>query len=102
MNKATFDELDRGDIVQHVSSDFATEFVVTGNYGGRVTAVATRDLTNPPEWKLIHKVRYKKPWCENCEDPKPGKMVHVTIERTKHRGNVWRCADCGREITSGG
>ena len=44
----------------------------------------------------------QSPLCKNCQDPMPGKMIHVTIERTKHRGSVTRCAYCGREVTSGG
>lgn len=36
-------------------------FVVTGNYGGRVTAVATVDITNPPEWKVVLKAEGRKP-----------------------------------------
>lgn len=28
---------------------------VTGNYGDRVTAAQTVDLTNPPEWELVSK-----------------------------------------------
>lgn len=28
-------------------------FVVTGNYGDRVTAVRTVDMTNPDEWELV-------------------------------------------------
>lgn len=45
--------LERGDIVKP-HGDSRT-FVVTGNYGGRVTAVATVDITNPPEWEVVLK-----------------------------------------------
>ena len=50
--------LERGDIVKHVNN--SQTFVVTGNYGGRVTAVATVDITNPAEWELVLKARDEK------------------------------------------
>ena len=45
--------LERGDIVKHALDP--RTFIVTGNYGGRVTAVATVDITNPPEWEVVLK-----------------------------------------------
>jgi hypothetical protein len=53
MNKKEFYELKPGDMVKNVGSDDDRVFVVTANYGGRVTAVASVDLTNPPEWELV-------------------------------------------------
>lgn len=41
-------QLQRGDIVRHRSS--GDSMVVTANYGNRVTAVRTVDITNPTEW----------------------------------------------------
>lgn len=51
MNKIEFERLKIGDIVQHVCDD--KSYVVTGNYGGRVTAVGSVDMTNPDEWRLL-------------------------------------------------
>lgn len=48
--------LKRGDIVK-LKSDSRT-FVVTENYGKRVTAVATVDITNPPEWEVVLKAKH--------------------------------------------
>jgi hypothetical protein len=42
-----------GDIVQGKAS--MEIFVVTANYGDRVTAVKTVDITNPAEWNLVWK-----------------------------------------------
>lgn len=46
-----FTRLKMGDIVSHRS--FPGVFVVTGNYGGRATAVRTVDMTNPSEWEFL-------------------------------------------------
>lgn len=43
-------ELQVGDIIRHVSQAFG--FMVTGNFGTRVTAVLTVDITNPSEWEV--------------------------------------------------
>jgi hypothetical protein len=40
-----------GDIVQGKTS--MEIFIVTANYGDRVTAVKTVDITNPIEWMLV-------------------------------------------------
>lgn len=53
MTKEEMKNLKTGDIVQ--SSVTGLGFVVTANYGGRVTAVCTVDITNPSEWNLIQK-----------------------------------------------
>lgn len=42
-----------GDIIRHKSGGKA--FVVTGNYGHHVTAVASVDVTNPHEWERLVK-----------------------------------------------
>ena len=44
-------ELQRGDIVRHRSS--GDSMVVTANYGSRVTAVRTADITNTDEWVKV-------------------------------------------------
>lgn len=52
MDAKIFQKLKPGDIIKHFDDNRA--FVVTGNYGGRVTAVSSVDLTNPSEWEVIH------------------------------------------------
>lgn len=44
-------KLSRGAIVRHKHG--AESYVVTANYGDRVTLVRTADMTNPAEWDLI-------------------------------------------------
>lgn len=58
MTQEDSENLDRGDIVRHVSEDASV--LVDSNYGKRVTAVRTFDLTNPTEWVLVAKANYKK------------------------------------------
>lgn len=60
MTQAEFNGLQTGDIVRH-AGDAAREYVVTANYGDRVTAVRTVDLTNPSEWNLVSKVQRSEP-----------------------------------------
>ena len=50
--------LTTGDIVR--SADGAT-YIVTANYGDRVTAVRTVDITNPSEWDLVLKAEVTPP-----------------------------------------
>ncbi len=45
--------LKRGDLVRHKSG--GRVYVVTDNYGGRVTAVRSVDITNSIEWDAIPK-----------------------------------------------
>jgi hypothetical protein len=54
-----FRQLREGDLIAHRASDLI--FLVTGNYGGRVTAVRTVDVTNAEEWRLARKVRDEAP-----------------------------------------
>ncbi len=58
MREEDFKSLQTGDIVKHKSTQ--EPLIVTTNYGGRVTAMQTYDLTNPNEWNLILKADYKK------------------------------------------
>jgi hypothetical protein len=53
MTPEEFKNLNTGDIVRSKLSSEA--LVVTANYGSRVTAVRSADLTNPSEWELIQK-----------------------------------------------
>ena len=46
-----FSDLERGDMVRHTTSP--ESYVVSFNYGSRVTAVTTVDLTNPKEWEVL-------------------------------------------------
>jgi hypothetical protein len=48
-------ELKTGDIIHGRLSGDA--YVVTGQYGGRATAVRTVDVTNPNEWMLMRPVQ---------------------------------------------
>lgn len=50
MTDEQMNNLRPGDIVRHKSSYDA--YVVTANFGGRVTAVRSVDITNPDEWCL--------------------------------------------------
>lgn len=51
MTKEEMRELKPGDIVQSLSD--GSGYVVTANYGDRITAVKTVDITNPNEWLLV-------------------------------------------------
>jgi len=52
--------LERGDVIRHKLNP-GKSFVVTANYGDRVTAVETVDITNPTEWELVLKSNYTTP-----------------------------------------
>ncbi len=58
MNIIDFYALEVGDLVRHKSSIHS--HVVTGNYGHRVTAVNSVDITNSIEWELVSKACHKK------------------------------------------
>ena len=49
--------LSTGDIIKHVTEP--QTFVVTVNFGDRVTAVTTVDVTNPVEWEVVAKANYR-------------------------------------------
>jgi hypothetical protein len=51
MTPEQFKKLRAGDIVRGKRS--GETYVVTGNYGKRVTAVRTADLTHPDEWDCL-------------------------------------------------
>lgn len=44
-------DIAHGDVLRHRGSDVA--YLVTGNYGDRVTAVRTVDVANPCEWLVM-------------------------------------------------
>lgn len=52
MTKEEFKKLKPGDVVMNNGS--LSTYIVSGNYGNRVTAVITIDLTNPSEWELLY------------------------------------------------
>ena len=56
----TEDELKKlsvGDAIIHIGDLGHHPHIVTGNYGGRVTAVHSVDVTNPIEWVVVRKVK---------------------------------------------
>lgn len=53
MTEDEFKNLKRGAIVRHESQARYESYVVTANYGKRVTAVRTADMTNPSEWEIV-------------------------------------------------
>jgi len=55
MNRKEFELLGPGDIVRHRSG--SRGYIVTANYGERVTAVRTVDLTNPDEWDVVYCIK---------------------------------------------
>ena len=74
MNEMDFLTLNTGDIVKHKLSGDTFEdwkknsYVVTANYGGRITAVRTVDITNPGEWDLIAKAEM---YPKDIDDERP-------------------------------
>jgi hypothetical protein len=59
MTPDEFKALRQGDVV--VSQFNGEYYIVSGNYGDRVTAVMTTDITNPSEWHLVLRARYVQP-----------------------------------------
>lgn len=53
MTQEQFNKLDVGDLVKNKLN--GETFVVTANYGRRVTAVKTADMSNPTEWEIVRK-----------------------------------------------
>ncbi len=48
-----------GDVITPLDRPEQT-FIVTGNYGGRVTAVASVDITDKERWVIKYKANYHK------------------------------------------
>jgi hypothetical protein len=76
MDKEVFSKLDRGDIVKHISN--AGTFVITSNYGKRITATTTVDITNPDEWELVLKATYNK--LPKVPLPPPKKLIREGVK----------------------
>ena len=53
MTEEELKNLAPGDVVRHVHG--ANGYLVTANYGGRITAVRTIDISNAQEWVLAVK-----------------------------------------------
>ena len=52
MTNEEMKQLRVGDVIQHKSLG-SKQYVVTDNYGDRVTAVDSVDVTNPIEWDVV-------------------------------------------------
>jgi hypothetical protein len=55
MTKRELQALRPGDCIQ--SELTKLNYIVTGHYKDRVTAVQSVDVTNPVEWRVVYKVR---------------------------------------------
>jgi hypothetical protein len=53
MTKEEFDSLKPGDVIGHTDPLFSHSWIVSANYGDRVTLVATADAVNPAEWEIV-------------------------------------------------
>jgi hypothetical protein len=85
-----FKLLKRGSIVRPVGG--GQSYVVEANYGDRVTAVRTVELTNPDEWEIVK----MKLLCE-CNSSNCTSMVDMTPEEARkkeHNGWVAIADDC--------
>jgi len=69
LSNEEFKNLREGDVVRGKFS--AQIFIITANYGRRVTAVWTVDITNPDEFDIIHKAAGPGPG--PLDLPKPSK-----------------------------
>jgi len=70
MTKDEFILLQPGDVIRHKGRKSAV-YIVHGNYGGRVTAVRTVDVTNIEEWELRCK----------CEQQPVGPLFTTTVSK---------------------
>lgn len=54
MTREEFENLEPGNLVKQISGAFGEcVFVVTANFGYRITAVATAELINEAEWEKV-------------------------------------------------
>lgn len=94
MKPEEFKSLSTGDIVRHARG--SSSFVVTYNYGDRVTAVRTADLTNPSEWDLCYKANPKPP--SDMRGPEP--VVRHAGPRLclswRNPGKFWKLSEGGQ------
>ena len=58
MTRDEFLNLQPGDLILSKSGE--RSLIVTGNYGNKVTAIMTIDITNPEEWQLILHTRMRR------------------------------------------
>lgn len=56
MTEQDFKDLSTGDVIS--SNTTGVRYVVAANYGDRVTAIASVDVTNPIEFSLQAKAKY--------------------------------------------
>lgn len=63
MTTEEFRKLKPGDIVRSAHSGYG--FIVMANYGDRVTAATTVDMSNPIEWLLVRSDQ-GEPICGEC------------------------------------
>lgn len=64
MTQAELDQLDRGDIIRHVTGE---SYIVLQRHGKRLTAIREVDVSNPSEWEL---------WSRNPRCMKPATRHH--------------------------
>ena len=57
---STLRDLQPGDMIRHATNGDRT-YIVTANYGTRVTAVRTADLTQASEWQVFRAVAATQP-----------------------------------------
>lgn len=67
MTDDDFKQLGTGDIVREHSSGMT--YLMSQNYGGRVTVVRTVDMTDPEKWSLVMKANLQRPAGEKLEAP---------------------------------
>lgn len=77
-----FKNLKHGSLVRHKSGGKA--FTVMANYGDRVTAVRTVDLTNPSEWDEVDEAgeivpEYYRPVIHDILDPSIDPMPRILV-----------------------
>jgi len=81
MTERKFVLLQMGDVIKHKGIHGDRLFVVTGNHGGHVTAVASVNATNPAEWDLLisgGKKHANPDQCSNCRYYQEGKVSSVS------------------------
>lgn len=78
MTEDQFKKLKAGDIVRHKRSSQGV--IVTANYGGRVTAIRTHDLTQPHEWDLVLIAEYRD---ADADDSQPQECHHNPAPEVK-------------------
>lgn len=86
MNKEEFNKLRPGDMVYGKVSNVG--YIVTANYGDRVTAVRTVDMTKPDEWTLIQKAAQLHMHGDSAE------AEIIIVPQGKHM----ECPACGQKL----